>query len=126
VGIVGRFAIDGIAIKTPSKFTVGIQDISSEETGRTLDGVMHKDVVLVAATMQCSWNLLDWEEAATILNAVDGKTSLMLAYPDPRYPNRSTVKKCYVGDRTAPAYTLVDGQERWQGVAFNFIEIGEE
>ena len=121
-----RFAIDGVEITAPSEFTVTTEDISSEEAGRTLDGVMHKDIVKVVETMQCSWNLLSWEDTATILNLVRGKAEMEFTYPDPHFPNASTTRKCYVGSRKAPAYTLAEGKERWKGLSFNFIEVGEE
>lgn len=120
-----RFAIDGVEIAAPSEFTVSVEDISSEETGRLLDGVMYKDIVLVVETMQCSWKLLSWEDTAKILNLVRGKAYVDFTYPDPHVPNASTTKKCYVGSRKAPAYILVEGRERWKGLAFNFIEVGE-
>ena len=36
------FKIDGVAIPTPMEYAYDCEDLSSEETGRTLDGKMHK------------------------------------------------------------------------------------
>lgn len=120
---VKRFAVDGVWIPTPSTFEVGIADISSDESGRDLSGTMHKDIVATKRTLKCVWSLLDWDKTAQILGAVDGKATFNFSYPDPMYPNVTTTKVCYVGDRSAPAYTLVEGKERWKGLSFNIIEV---
>lgn len=121
--MVGKFMIDGVEIPTPSSFTAGIEDISSSDTGRTMDGIMHKDVIAVKATYDCSWQLLNWDDCARILNAVDGKSRVQFTYPDPRVPNVFVTGDFYVGKRSAPAYVLVDGKERWKGVSFSFVEV---
>ncbi len=39
------FKINDTEIKTPQGCTWNLQDLSSEDFGRTLDGIMHKDIV---------------------------------------------------------------------------------
>ena len=121
--MVGVFKIDGVEISTPSSFEPSFEDISSARTGRTMDGVMHKDVIAVKASYDCAWNLLNWEECAKLLNAVDGKEKVKFTHPDPRVPNQFITKEFYVGARKAPALILVEGRERWVGTAMTFIEI---
>lgn len=38
-------SVDGVAVKTPSSFSWGLQDISDSAAGRTQDTVMHKNRV---------------------------------------------------------------------------------
>lgn len=117
------FKIDGVAIPTPSTYEAGIEDLSSEQTGRTLDGVMHKDVVAVKDYYSCTWKILSWEEIATLLNAIDGKPSFQLTYADPRVPNQFITNTFYVGERTTPALNLNDPNKTWKDLSLKFIRI---
>ena len=115
--------IDGVVIATPSTFDANFEDISSAQTGRTMDGKMHKDVIAVKASYDCRWNLLDWSDCANLLNAVDGKAKVAFTHPDPRVKDQFITKDFYIGSRKAPTLTLVNGRERWAGTAMTFIEI---
>lgn len=117
------FKIDGVAIPTPSTYKVGIEDLSSEETGRTLDGLMHKDVVAVKDYYDCTWNKLSWEDAATLLNAIDNKTQFRFTYADPRQPNTWLTNDFYVGERSVVALDLTDSKRAWKEISFRFIRI---
>lgn len=117
------FKIDGVTIPTPSTYEAGIEDLSSEQTGRTLDGVMHKDVVAVKDYYSCTWKVLSWEDIATILNAINGKPSFELTYADPRVPNRFITNTFYVGERTTPAMNLNDPKKTWKDLTLKFIRI---
>lgn len=117
------FKIDGVAIPTPSTYEAGIEDLSSEQTGRTLDGVMHKDVVAVKDYYSCTWKVLSWEDIATILNAINAKPSFELTYADPRVPNRFITNTFYVGERTTPALNLADPKKTWKDLTLKFIRI---
>ena len=117
------FKIDGVTIPTPSTYEAGIEDLSSEQTGRTLDGVMHKDVVAVKDYYSCTWKVLSWEDIATILNAINGKPSFELTYADPRVPNRFITNTFYVGERTTPAMNLTKKKKTWKDLTLKFIRI---
>lgn len=115
--------VDGIALPIPSTYNFDIEDLSSAATGRTLDGIMHKDVVSTKAYIECSWKKLSWDDAATILNAVDGKPQFVLDYVDPRVPNQILRGDFYVGKRGGVALNLNDANRTWQDISFTFIQI---
>ena len=117
------FKIDGVEIPTPSTYSFGVEDLSSEKTGRTLDGVMHKDVVAVKDTYECTWKSLSWADAATLLNAVDGKRQVSFTYADPRVPNRYLTNPFYIGKRGGAALNLRNGKNTWEGISMTFIRI---
>ena len=117
------FKIDGTAIPTPSEYGFDIEDLSSEKSGRTLDGIMHKDVVAVKDIYTCTWKKLGWVETAALLRIVDGKTKVTLTYLDPRYPNELKVNKFYVGKRQGKANNLNNPTNTWKDVTFQFIRI---
>lgn len=113
--------IGGVAMPAPSDMTVGRFDLSSSEAGRTQDGKMQKDIVARKVKLTLSWNALDWTDCSVLLNAVETAAFLDVTYPDPKAGTYLT-KKMYVGDRTAPALTLVNGKEKWEGISFDLIE----
>lgn len=117
------FKIDGVEIPTPSTYKAGIEDLSSEETGRTLDGVMHKDVVAVKDYYECTWAKLSWADAATLLNAIDNKEKFNFTHADPRKPNQWVTNEFYVGERSAVALDLTDAQRAWKSLTLKFIRI---
>lgn len=117
------FKIDGVSIPTPSTYKFGLEDLSSEETGRTLDGVMHKDVVDDKDRYECTWKKLSWEDTAILLNAINKKTSFMFTYVDPRVPNQWLTNRFYVGERSMVAINLNDENNTWSDISFTFIRI---
>ena len=115
--------VDGVTMPIPTTYKFDIEDLSSEATGRTLDGIMHKDVVSTKAYIECSWKKASWQDAATLLNAIDGKTQIVLNYVDPRVPNQILQGDFYVGKRGGVALNLKDSQRTWQDISFTFIQI---
>jgi len=117
------FKINGVAIPTPSTYEYSIEDLSSEETGRTLDGVMHKDVVATKDTYTCSWKRLSWADTATLMNAIDGKTKVTFTHADPRVSNSFVTGDFYIGQRGGAALNLNDAKKTWEKITFTFIRI---
>ena len=50
--------VDGVAVKTPSAFSWGLQDVSDPASGRTLDALMHKNRIAQKRKISLSWNIL--------------------------------------------------------------------
>lgn len=117
------FKIDGVAIPTPSEYKFDIEDLSSAATGRTLDGVMHKDVVAVKDYYTCTWKKLSWADAATLLNAIDGKTKVLFTHADPRVPNQWITYEFYVGRRGGAALNVNDPKNTWSEISLQFTRI---
>lgn len=117
------FKINGVAIPTPSEYGFDIEDLSSEQSGRTLDGVMHKDVVAVKDYYTVTWKHLSWQQTASLLALVNGKTKITLTYVDPRQPNIILVNQFYVGKRSGKANNLNNPKNTWKDVTFQFIRI---
>ena len=117
------FKINGVAIPTPSEYGFDIEDLSSEQSGRTLDGVMHKDVIDVKDYYTCTWKKLGWTETAALLNLVNGKTKIKLTYVDPRFPDQILINDFYVGKRSGKANNLNNSSNTWKDVTFQFIRI---
>ena len=117
------FTVDGVALPTPDEYKPGIEDLSSEATGRTLDGQMHKDVVDIKDYYEFTWKKLSWVDAAKVFNAVDGKTEVTLTYVDPRKPFMWLSNKFYVGKRTCAALNINDPVNTWKDISLTFTRI---
>lgn len=117
------FKINGTTIPVPTEYGFDIEDLSSDNTGRTLDGVMHKDVVAVKDYYTCTWSGLSWTETAALLNLVNGKRKITLTYVDPRYPNTTKTNDFYVGKRSGKANNLNQESNTWKDITFQFIRI---
>lgn len=117
------FRVDGKILPVPDEYNPSIEDLSSEATGRTLDGVMHKDVVAVKDYYEFKWNFLSWEDTATVLKSVDGKTKVKLRYVDPRQPGKILTGDFYVGKRSCAANNLNDPVYTWKDISLQFTRI---
>lgn len=118
-----QFKIDGTSIPTPSEYGFDIEDLSSEQSGRTLDGIMHKDVVAVKDYYTVTWKRLSWADTAALLNLVNGKTKVSLTYYDPRRPNVALTNNFYIGKRSGKANNLNNPSNTWKDITFQFIRI---
>ena len=113
--------INSVLTKTPSTMTWELMDLSSEDSGRTLDGLMHKDVVAQKIKLSCVWNNLDRATTSSILKAVNSSIFLDITYPD-AMAGMDVTKKFYVGDRSAPFKMWTVGTKVFSSVSFEFIE----
>lgn len=113
-----RLIINGVAVKSPQKFQVGIQDIDGE-TGRNANGDMVRDRITTKRKLDCEWGMLTQDEMSQLLNAVSSEF-FTVSYPDPILGQ--TTKTFYVGDRTAPSYSFTDKFKPWSGAKFNLVE----
>lgn len=111
--------INGVSVKEPSVFTVEILDIDGE-TNRNAKGEIIRDRIAVKRKLSLEWNALTQAEISTILNAISN-VFFTVTYLDAK--DGVVTKTFYVGDRSAPLYTLnAAGQVIWKGLKCNFIE----
>ena len=118
-----KFILAGVELPRPDAYQQTITDLSSSETGRTLDGKAHKDVIAVKDTVPLKWSKLEWNKAAEIANAVDGISYATMEYVDVRCPYKMCSRDIYVGDRKAEIVECsTDGKVYWR-LEFSRIEV---
>ncbi|MDF2510472.1 MAG: hypothetical protein K0S04_338 [Herbinix sp.] len=116
------YEINNTPVKTPSSCTWGLNYISVEDSGRTLDGEMHIDPVTTKRKLDnVAWNGLDNVEAAAILQLVNQKRFMTVKYDD-ALTNTVQTRTFYIGDPTAQTYSWRVGNKIFSSLAFNFIE----
>jgi hypothetical protein len=112
--------INGSEMPEPFSFQWDIEDLDSENSGRTADGKMSRDRIAVKVKLSVKWVQLDSSKISKILNAVKDKF-FTVTYPDALL-GTVTTKTFYVGSRSAPMYTNKDGKPIWESIEMNFTE----
>ncbi len=107
------------SIPTPSTRTWSYQDLSSDSSGRDLNGNMHKDIASVKRKNECTWWAKSGAVARAIMTAAKSKTFIQLRYFDP-YDNAQKEITCYTGDIIAVENNSQYGSV-WE-VRLSFIE----
>jgi len=82
----------------PSSWTYQVGDLDTSGS-RDATGLLHRAYVATKINYEFSWNALEWEKLAAILEAVQSPKFSMTA-PDPRTFNTTYTGNYYVGDRT--------------------------
>ena len=117
------WAFDGVPVKAPQSATWGLQDISSEDSGRTNDGMMHNNVVAQKRKLTAKWGPCTWAEAHIITAKCKTKGhQIALTYPDNEAGGMMT-KQFYTGDCTAEYHEWHGNVARVKGISCDFIEI---
>lgn len=112
--------VNGTAIKTPSSFSWGLQDVSDSASGRTQDALMHKNRVAQKRKISLAWSNPTKDETAAILQAFNLEY-INVTYPDAMSGTDET-RTFYVGDRSAPMKMWTVNNKRYSQVSFDIVE----
>ena len=110
--------INGVAIATPKTVEVTVSDLDGESE-RNANGQLIRDRIAVKRKFNLEWPPLTQNESSKLLNAVSD-VFFTVTFPDPELG--IITKTMYVGDRTTPAYSCINGVIKWNGLKMNFIE----
>lgn len=113
--------VDGRAVKTPSTFAWGLQDVSGSQAGRVeLNDLMYKNRTSQKRKLSLGWNNPNVAETAAILQAFNPEY-ISIRYPDALSGTYQT-REFYVGDRSTSLRSWMPGRERYTSVTFDVIE----
>jgi hypothetical protein len=110
--------INGVAIPTPSDYSVGIQDISKAE--RNANGTMIIERIATKRKIELSWKLLSKDALSQVLNSVSA-VFFSVEYIDPQEGATKT-GTFYCGDRNCGMLDFVDSMPRYKEIKFNLVE----
>lgn len=95
-------------------------DLDSEEAGRTLDGVMHRDRVASKRRLDVTLRPVTTSEASTILSAIAPEW-VSVTFTDPE--TGSDVTKTMYSNNIPATYCVKKGSvDYWSGITFPLIE----
>lgn len=114
------FTINGTKVTQPAEVTYGRYDLDSEDSFRSLSGEMQRDRIATKVKLECTWNALTASQMSQLLQSMDD-VFFDINYFDP-YAGGYTTKTFYVGDRTAPVYSIANGKIIFKSFSANFIE----
>lgn len=114
-------SVNGNAIKDPSVFSWGLNDVSTSSSGRTQDATMHKTRVAQKRKISLTWWNLNKKETSTILKAFND-VNFKVTYPD-ALAGVDETRTFYRSDPTAPVRSWIEGRERYSTVSFDIIEV---
>lgn len=114
------FRVNGNDVPTPSQFGWSLQDISAADSGRTQDGIMHKNKIGQKEKIHLVWNAPKPDKAAQILQAFSSEY-FDVTYRSP-LSNAVVTKKMYRGDANAPYYWWCHGG-LFETISFDIIEV---
>lgn len=125
MAIPSLLTVDGATIKSPSALTWSVQDISSPDAGRTLDGIMHKERLPLPGgqkrKLKLEWGLVRFgAESRAILQAFTPEY-VSVTFPDPQEGEMVT-KTFYTGDKETQFRTWWDGKQLLTNLSFSIIE----
>lgn len=114
-----------VTVKTPSAITWSIQDVSAQDAGRTLDGIMHKERLPMPngqkRKMKLEWFAVKFGEESSALLQAFTPEYLDVTYPDPQ-EGKLVTKVFYTGDKELRFATWWDGKQVLTNLTFSLIE----
>ena len=116
--------INGVAIPSPSKFNITYNDLDSEETGRSLDGSLHRDVIGTNfRTIDLEWKTMERGALKKLLKALSNKT-FSVTYYDP-IEDAKVTKTMYAGNRKVDMYNYIidNGKPLWLDISVSLIQV---
>lgn len=114
-------SVGGKAIKDPSEFTWGLNDVSTSSSGRSQDATMHKTRVAQKRALTLAWWNPTPAEAAAILTAFNPVT-FSVTYPD-AMANANQTRTFYRGDPSAPMKIWTTDKKRYSSIQIEIIEV---
>lgn len=113
--------VDNEDMPCPAVFNWGLNDVSAAESGRTDDTIMHKNRVGQKRKIELQWNCLDPEDTKRILQAFNPEY-IQVTYYDPMDGDFET-RTFYTGDKEAPLKFWYVGNQIFESLSFNIIEV---
>lgn len=104
----------------PQSFTVTVNDIDGENSGRTADGSLTRDRLAVKRKLDMDWGVVDWAVASALLKAVSD-VFFDIEYPDPMEGGQKTIT-AYVSDRPALVAIAEGDDVKWSGMKMSIVE----
>ena len=109
---------------SPSKFNITLNDLDSDQTGRSIDGNLHRDVIGTNfRTIDLEWKTMTRSDLQNLLNAVS-KTTFTVTYYDP-IQDAKISKTMYAGNRKIDMYNYVidNGKPLWVNIGVSLIQV---
>lgn len=110
-------SINGVALPPPMSYSVEYNDLDSSDTGRSEDGMLHRNRVRASiAKIKVGWEQLTTEQADFILNAISSE-SFTVNY----YFGVQKTATMYAGSQSCELRHINYNKAKWN-ISFDLIE----
>lgn len=112
---------NGVDVRTPTSFSWDQEEIETAESGTTLDGLDHSDVLANKVTLKYAWLDPTPEEVSTYLTLIKQNRYVTITYPDAGTNTWLTKEFKPIG-RSAPFRDLRVGSKMYSVLNLSFEE----
>ena len=110
-------SIDGVELPAPMTYSVEYNDLDSDDTGRSEDGMLHRVRVRGrVAKIKASWKQMSQENADLLLGAI-APDSFSVTY----YFGTQKTATMYAGAQSCELIRVNNGEAKWN-IGFDLIE----
>jgi hypothetical protein len=112
---------NGVDVRTPTSFSWDQEEIETAESGTTLDGLDHSDVLADKVSLKYTWLDPTPEEVSTYLTLAKQNRYVTITYPDP-VANTWVTKEFKPSGKSAPFRDLRVGAKLYSALNLSFKE----
>lgn len=118
--------VNGVAISDPSELSVDLMDVSASDSGRTEDGIMHKNRISSKRKLTMKWPAVEKDVASSIIQPFLPEY-VSITYYDP-YAGATQTRTFYTGDKKMPVLfwyenTPVGTRKYYASISVDAIEV---
>lgn len=112
---------NGVDVRTPTSFSWDESELETSESGTTLDGLDHSDVLANKVKLKYTWSDPTKEEVSEILTLLKQSRYTLITYPD-AVTGTYLTKEFKPKGKNAPFRELRVGSRLYQTLSLNFEE----
>jgi hypothetical protein len=112
---------NGVDVRTPTSFSWDTKEVQTAESGTTLDGLDHSDVLADKVNLKYAWLDPTPEEVSTYLTLIKQSRYTTITYPDAS-TNTYLTKEFKPTGRSAPFRDLRVGARLYSVLSLTFEE----
>lgn len=116
------FEFNGIKVKTPDIFQPSMATTSTEDSDRTQDLIMHNTPMGTIDSYAFTWNYIEPEEAAIIINQIKNRGQYKLRYLRADI-GKWTTGYFYTSNYNFGTLTFANGKHVWESLSFNAVGV---
>lgn len=118
-----KFMLNGVEIEAPTDYKPVFATTSTSDSDRDQNLIMHNTPIATIAGYDMKWDILKWDEIATILNGMINKSEFTFHHPDPTIPGQWIDRTFYASNFNMAAQTMEYDYEAWTNLQINIRRI---
>ena len=117
-----KIKFNNVVIKTPVEFSPEFETTFSEDSTRSMAGVLYKKPLFTTEAYKMAWKHLSLTEISTILQIVDHGANFSVYYPSAHHGAWRT-GTFYVGKGSMAVGSIEENGEYYSELSFNIVSV---